>query len=90
MERKCETCYYSKPAMNEDLVMCSYMDDIMNHGNVLDSKEEWSTARYFAKLTNFSGDAFEAYVEVGDEKLLKVCVEKTAKCGKWTPAKGVQ
>jgi len=86
MERKCVNCFYSKPAMNKDLVVCTYMDDILSHGNILDSKEEWSSAKYFTKLTNFSGDAFEAYSEENGEKVLRVCVSKDASCGKF--AKG--
>jgi len=83
MERRCELCYYSKPSMNGDLVMCSYMDDIMHFGKILDSKEEWRTARYFSEFTNFSGNAYEAYVDFGDEKLLKICVGKNDLCGKF-------
>lgn len=89
MERKCENCYYSKPAMNEDLVVCTYMNDILNHDGIMDSTEEWRTARYFAKLTNFNGDAYEAFADEDGEKILKVCVSKDASCGKFTKARNV-
>ena len=87
MERECSTCYYSKPSLNKDLVVCTYMNDILSHGDILDSSEEWKSARYFARLTNFSGDAFEAYADEKGEKVLKLCVEKSAKCGKWVQAR---
>ena len=83
MERNCNSCYYSQPALNEELVVCSYMNDILSNGDILDSKEEWRNARYFARLSNFSGDAFEAYAKEGEETVLKVCVDKSSICGKW-------
>ena len=81
----CENCFYSRKAMNEDLVVCAYMDDILRKDEIMGDKQDWKTARYFASLSNFSGDVFEAFAEpVKDgEPVMKVCVLKTAKCGKW-------
>jgi len=82
--KTCETCYYSLPSMNEELVMCTYMDDlIVNEEANLSNDKDLQTIRYFTDISNFSGDAFQAYVETKDGPKLKLCVEKSASCGKW-------
>ncbi len=83
-EKKCVDCYYSKPSKNYKLVVCTYMDDILSNGNILDTGTEWSSARYFAKLTNLKSNVYEAY---DMDNVLRVCVEKSGKCGKWVEVK---
>jgi hypothetical protein len=82
--KKCETCYYSHPAMNEELVVCSYMNDIISgEAKDLSNDVDLQTIKYFTDITNFSGDAYQAYVEIEGEPVLRLCVEKEASCGKW-------
>jgi len=82
----CKDCYYSSESLNEELVVCSYMDDIFNkEGNEFLSKQETETAKYFVDLTNFSGDVFKAYAPTtnSEEPELKICVNIDSWCGKF-------
>ena len=84
-KNKCEDCFYSTPSLNEELVVCTYMDDIFNtDGGPGKSEKANETAKYFVDLTNFSGDVFEAYADVGeDEPVLRMSVNRDAWCGKF-------
>jgi hypothetical protein len=84
-ENKCEDCFYSAKSLNEDLVVCTYMDDVFNvDGGPSSSEKANETAKYFVELTNFSGDVYEAFADDGsDEPKLKMCVTKDSWCGKF-------
>lgn len=87
MERKCGNCYYSQPSLNKELVVCSYMNDIIkSESKDLENQADLRTIKYFTSLSNFSGDAFLAYSGEKDENdayVKKLCVAKDSRCGKF-------
>jgi hypothetical protein len=82
MKRACKNCYYSAPAYDEGLVVCRYLDDIIELNGTNMTKRGLTNAKSFVDSTNFSGDVFVAK-DMDNE--LRICVSKNAKCGKFVP-----
>ena len=82
IERNCENCYYSKPAIRDDLMYCSYIADTIGDGS--DVKLD----KHVTETIRFRGFVHEAYVEFGENPpQLKPCVTLKSVCRKFT-AKG--
>ena len=85
--RACEYCYYARPCMQDDLVVCDYLDDIIkNKEATFLTKEDEKVVKYFVDLTNFQGDVFKAYrvpTKENEDPTLAICVVKTGHCGKF-------
>ena len=85
-ERKCEDCYYSRPAVNDDLMFCSYIGDVMAMEDIKDGYN-MELAKDLSRTIAFSGDVFEAFIDTGkDAPILAPCVAKTSSCRKYKKA----
>jgi len=81
--KKCSGCYYSRPAVNEELSFCSYVADVMALDGIA-AGYDMKLAKDLVKTIAFSGDVFEAYVDTGKEyPVLAPCVNDNGLCRKY-------
>jgi len=81
---KCRTCGYAKPAVNDDLIYCYYVSDILD--KCKDKNDQISTAKYLTKTINFKGMVFEGFVdkdENSDKPSLSILMEEYSSCSKY-------
>jgi len=81
MEKACENCYYSKNAVRDDLMYCSYIGDTIGDG------KDNSIAEHVIDSLRFKGFVYEGYVDFGGELVLKPCVTLKSQCRKFNPKK---
>jgi hypothetical protein len=81
-ERKCENCYYVRPAVRDDLLYCSYLGDTIGSG------EDISLDEHVVNSIKFKGFVFEGFVEIAGEPVLKPCVTPDSRCKKFSTQKG--
>lgn len=61
--KKCEDCYYGRPAVREGLTFCSYVADVM----AMDGNKagyDMKLAQQLVKTIGFNGDVYEGYVDM--------------------------
>jgi len=81
--KNCEDCYYSRPAVSEDFVFCSYVADVMAIKGV-ENGYDMKLAQELTKTIAFSGDVYEAYIDTGKEyPVLGPVVTKVSNCRKY-------
>lgn len=79
---KCKECYYSRPAVAEGLMFCSYVADVM----ALDGNKDgydMELAESLVTTIGFKGEVFEAFVDMlGDttEPVLAPVVSENGIC----------
>lgn len=76
---KCRVCDYGMPAVNEDLVYCGYITEVLaEHGNDL------SLAKLLTSKVDFHGFVYEGYVDLGgDVPELRNLVDEASSCNKF-------
>jgi len=81
-EKACENCYYSRVAIREDLVFCSYLADTM--GDTKDGR----IVEHVIDTLRFKGFMFEGYVQMDpkdkEEPVKMPCVTLKSQCRKFS------
>jgi len=81
MERICENCYYSKPAVRDDVVYCSYLGDTIGDGKNQEKSE------HVIDSIRFKGFVYESFVQLDpkgkEEPKLLPCVTLKSQCRKF-------
>lgn len=85
-KKGCDDCFYSRQAVNEDFMYCSYVGDVLSMGGV-ENGYNMDLARELSKTIGFSGDVYEAFIDMGGKApVLGPVVTKVSRCRKFRDA----